>query len=418
MVLAAGSTFLVQRWEGVGDVPRYLALLALTLALPVLVYVCGVRFQEGRSARVTMIALLGLISIHAGVLGGFVLSQFGDPDHSIARVAQWVAPSRAGAILLVSGAAAVLVPLMWSAYRVLCRRHAALLTCAGALTHGLLWIPDRSPRASTLLLILMLSGASWCAWRVRPQTREGMIAVAFLWFPPILLAARQVLFYDVSWAFCGSVFGLMALSLFALGERLASRLVTRLSTIPALLCVVALWFGLDLDHRLSASAGLLVFGLLAAVPLLAFAWRSPDSRRFFATTAVGVNAWIVLLVLATDPGPLAALEAMALGLGILSVGMMRGTRAVACGGALVAGWGFVVEVGHAITAFQASGWLALAVFGVALVVFTAWLEQRTRRLAPNDDAEPLSKCPEQRRVDATMADSPRVPGSLAPEIID
>ena len=91
MVILAASTFLVQRWDAVGDVSRYLALLGLTAALPTLAYVCGIRLQEGRSARVLLITMLSLLPVHAGVLGGLLLSQFGGDSSRLARVAQWVA---------------------------------------------------------------------------------------------------------------------------------------------------------------------------------------------------------------------------------------------------------------------------------------------------------------------------------------
>ncbi|MGB9340271.1 MAG: hypothetical protein WCB63_13570, partial [Polyangiales bacterium] len=55
MIIAAAATFLVQSWDQVGDVPRYLTLLGMTALLPALAYVCGIRMQEGKSARVLML---------------------------------------------------------------------------------------------------------------------------------------------------------------------------------------------------------------------------------------------------------------------------------------------------------------------------------------------------------------------------
>ena len=98
MIVAAAGTFLIQSWEQVGDVTRYLTLLGMTALLPAVAYVCGIRLQEGRSARVLMLTLLALIPIHAGVLGGFVLSRFGTTTENLAPIAHWVAPSRSAAI--------------------------------------------------------------------------------------------------------------------------------------------------------------------------------------------------------------------------------------------------------------------------------------------------------------------------------
>ncbi|MBW2686252.1 MAG: hypothetical protein JRE19_10090 [Deltaproteobacteria bacterium] len=79
-----------------------------------------------------------------------------------------------------------------------------------------------------------------------------------------------------------------------------------------------------------------------------------------------------------DPRPWAALQAIAVGLGLLSYGLVTNRRPVLYGGIALAAFGFIIEVVHAIEVFHPSGWLALAGFGFALVGLTAWLEQRAR----------------------------------------
>lgn len=388
MIIAAAGTFLVQSWDQVGDVTRYLCLLTMTGALPGLAYVCGIRFRENRSARVLLITLLALIPIHAGVLGGFVFSQFGSIDKAIPHVAQWVAPSPLAAVLLVAGAAVVLIPLMWSAFRVLCREHARTLTGASMVGHGLLLIPDRSALAATLVVAPILGLATWCGLRVKPQTTEAKIAVAWLVAPALLVVARQVLFYEVSMAFWGVVLGACALALFALGERTNDRTLTRFSVFPTLLSVGAFWIPwverAEIHWALGLPIGLsfLVYGLLAAAPILAFAWRSPSSRRFFVATATIVNAILVASVILLDPSPWASFEAIALGLGLVSYGFLTSRRLALYSGVALAAPGFISEIAHAIKVFQPSGWLALAVFGLGLVTLTAWLERRARLASP------------------------------------
>ena len=241
MVLAAAGTFLVQSWEEVGDVERYLCLLGMTAALPVLAYVCGVRLAESRSARVALITLLGLFPIHAGVLGGFVLSQFGPERSTVHGVAQWVAPNMATALLLVVGSALVLLPLTWAAYRVLCREHAGLLTVASGFMHGLLLVPERSALGATCMTIPMLATAGWTLWRVRPTTREAKIAVGSLLGPAVLLVSRQLLFYEVTAAFWGAILSMIALAMFILGEQAQDKIATRLALVPTLGAVGAFW---------------------------------------------------------------------------------------------------------------------------------------------------------------------------------
>lgn len=388
MIIAAAGTFLVQSWDATGDVTRYLCLLGMTGAVPGLAYLCGIRFREDRTARVLLITLLALVPIHAGVLGGFVFSQFGTAAEAIPHVAQWVAPSPLVAILLVMGAAVVLIPLLWSAFRVLCREHAGTLTTASVIGHGLLLIPDRSALAATLIVAPILGLATWCALRVRPQTTEAKVAVSWLVAPALLMIGRQVLFYDVSMGFWGVVLGACALALFALGERTQDRTLTRFSVVPTLLSTGALFFtgvekaavhwGLDLSIGLC----LLTYGLVAGAATLAFAWKSPTSRRFFVGTATIVNALLVALVILFDPSPWASFEAITLGLGLVSHGFLTSRRFPTYAGVALVGPGFAMEVAHAIQVFQPSGWLALAVFGLGLVTLTAWLERRSRKAPP------------------------------------
>ena len=379
MIVAAAGTFLVQSWDQVGDVTRYLALLGTTVLLPALAYLCGIRWQEGRSARVLMLTLLALLPIHAGVLGGFVLSQFGSVTTAVAPVAQWVAPSRVAALLLVGGAGALLVPLMWATFRVLARPHAQALTVASAAAHGMLLIPDRSALAATLVVVPILGTATWLAVRVKPATTEARLAVASLATPALVVAARQVLFYDVSNVFWGTIFAAGALALFVLGKRSKDATFERLSVVPALLSSGAFVELLGDSVNLSSlSSYWLLYGLVSAFVLLAFAWHSSTCKTFFVRTAVILNATTATTTLLVDPRPWAALQAIAVGLGLLSYGLVTNRRRALYSGIAVAAFGFIIEVVHAIEVFQPSGWLALAGFGFALVGLTAWLERRAR----------------------------------------
>lgn len=392
MIVAAAGTFLIQSWDQVGDLTRYLTLLGMTALLPALAYVCGIHLQEGRSARVLMFTLLALIPIHAGVLGGFVLSQFGTVSSSLAPVAQWVAPSPLAAVLLVAGAGIALVPLIWAAFRVLARPHARLLTAASVAGHALMLVPDRSALAATLTVVPILGTAAWCAARIKPQTLESRLAVASLVAPATVIAARQLLFYDVSSAFWGTILGTGALALFMLGKKSGDATVERFAVVPALLSVSAFvdaslrWWQAE-----PFSSIWLMYGLVSSIPLLVFAWTSSHSKGFFIRSAVILNATTATTTLLIDPRPWAALQAIALGLGVLSYGFVTGRRILLYSGIVVAGLGFVIEVVHAIEVFQPSGWLALAGFGSALVGLTAWLERRARSVRQAGPAANLSE---------------------------
>jgi hypothetical protein len=391
MIFAAAGTFLVQRWDEVGDVSRYLALLGTTLLLPAVAYVCGIRFQEGRSARVLLVTLLALITIHAGVLGGFVLSQFGTDAITIAPVARWVAPSPGAAIALVAGAAIALLPMMWAAFRVLARQHATWLTVAGAASHALLLIPDRSALAATLTIAPIAAGATWSATRLKPRALEPWLATASVAAPALIIAVRQVLFYEVTNALWGVLLAAAAGALFVFGRKTGDATIERFTILPALLSIAA-FVEAAANPWASPSTMWMAYGVISAAVLLGFAGVSTKCRGFFVQAAVALNAAIATGVLVLDPRPWAALQAIAIGLGLSSVGFITGRRASLYGGISLAGLGFITQVAHAIDVFQPSGWLALATFGLGLVGLTGWLERRARSVRPaSRPAEPTAK---------------------------
>ena len=392
MIVSAAGTFLVQSWEETGDVPRYLALLGTTALLPAVAYLCGVRFKEGRSARAMVLAFLGILPIHTGVLGGFVLSQFGNVGASIGPVAQWVAPSPAAAVLLVAGAGAVLAPLCWAAFRVLARPHAGWLAGASMSAHALLLVPSRTALAATMTIIPILAMTAWCAARVRPNTREEKLAVSSLLAPALIIAARQVLFYDVSLAFWAAILGASAAGLFVLGAKTGDATLERFALVPTLLSTGALMGDLTAHLRIPFPVDALSYGWLAGAALLMMAWQSKRSKRYFVLSTLAVNAVVPTVVLMIDASALAALQLIAVGLAFASFGFIATRRPALYAGIGFAGVGFLAEVAYAIETFEPSGWLALAVFGIALIALTAWLERRARAVRL---ASPTAKVSQQ-----------------------
>lgn len=387
MIVSASATFLVQSWDEVGDVSRYLTLLGMTALLPGVAYVCGIRLREGRSARVLVLTFLALIPVHAAVLAGFLLSQFGDTGTSVASVAQWVAPSRGAALLLVAGAGSVLIPLCWAAFRVLARRDARALTACSAAAHGLLLIPDRGVLSAAMTVLASLALATGCALRFKPETVEARLAVSSLAAPALLIAGRQLLFYEASSAFWGMLLSAGALALFVLGKSLRDVTIERTASIPLLLGLAAFLEPFS-RHSSSLSSIWLSYGLISGAALLLLAWQSHSSRAFFIRTAVLLNAATASTTLLVDPRPWAALQAIVVGLGLLSYGIVKSRRAALYLGGGLAAFGFVLEIVHAIDVFEPSGWLALAGFGLALVGLTAWLERRSRSgLSSQEDAK-------------------------------
>ena len=378
MVVASAGTFLVQQWDEVGQVTRYLALLGTTILLPAVGYLCGIRFQEGRSARVLMLTLLAMLPIHAGVLGGFVYSQFGTPMGDVAAVAKWVADSKTQALLLLGGGAAVLVPLTWAAFRTLLRSHATLLTIVSTGLHALVLVPNRTGAWATLGLLAVFGAAMWAIARIKPQTREAWLAGTSLLLPGLLLMARQLAFYEITQVFFGTIAAIGAFAMFLLGRRLDDVAVERFAISPVVVSAALFASPMQSALHLSNANTSMLIGVLIAVVMLAFGWQSQRSRRFFVYGAVQVNVAVSLLTLIIHGGAWAALQSIALGLGLLSYGFMTKRRVETYSGIAIAATGFVFEIALAIREFGWGGWAALAAFGLVLVALTAWLERRAR----------------------------------------
>ena len=376
MLVASAGSFLVQQWDEVGQVTRYLALLGTTTLIPALGYLCGIRFQEGRSARVLMLTLLALLPIHVGVLGGFVYSQFGPPMGDVAAVAKWVADSKAQALMLVGAGAAVLIPLMWAAFRTLLRSRATLLTVVSAGLHALVLVPNRTGAWATVAVLVTFTGAIWTLSRIKPQTREGWLAGTSLLFPGILLMVRQLAFYEITQVFFGTLAAIGALAMFLLGRRLGDVAVERFAVSPLLVSAALFASPMQSALHLSNASITMFVGALVAAVMCGFGWESERSRRFFVYGAIQLNVAVALITLFIHGGAWAALQSIALGLGLLSYGFMTKRGVETYCGISIAAIGFIFEISLAIREFGWGGWAALAAFGLALVGLTAWLERR------------------------------------------
>ncbi|MGB5681910.1 MAG: hypothetical protein WBM47_08695, partial [Polyangiales bacterium] len=214
----------------------------------------------------------------------------------------------------------------------------------------------------------------------KPATREAKLAVAFLLAPAVVIVSRQVLFYDVSSAFWAAILAAFAVGLFMMGRKSADTTVERFVIVPTALATAAIMVDSSLLRYLRFSTEWLFYGWATGLACLGFALASQRSKRFFLSAAVTLNALTAATTLLWMPRPLAALQAIAIGLGLMSYGFLGARKSALHSGVALAGFGFIIEVAHAIETFEPSGWLALAGSGAGLVAMTAWLERRARVL--------------------------------------
>jgi len=298
----------------------------------------------------------------------------------VAAVAKWVADSKVQALVLLGGGAAVLLPLMWAAFRVLMRSRATLLTVVSAGLHALVLVPNRTGVWATFAVVAAFGGATWAIARIKPQTREGWLACTSLLLPGLLLMIRQLAFYEITQVFFGTIAAVGAFGMYLLGRRLDDVAVERFAISPLIVSAALFASPMQSALQLTGANATMLVGILIAVVMLAFGCGSERSRRLFVYGAIQLNVAVGLFTLFIHGGAWAAFQSLALGLGLLSYGFLTKRRVETYCGVAIAATGFIFEIVLAIKEFGWDGWAALAAFGLALVAVTAVLERRARAL--------------------------------------
>jgi len=189
---------------------------------------------------------------------------------------------------------------------------------------------------------------------------------------------RQLAFYEITQVFFATIAAIGALAMFLLGQRLDDLAVERFAISPMVVSAALFASPMQTALQLSNANTVMLVGVLIAAVMLGFGWHSERSRRFFVYGAVQVNVAVSLMTLFIHGGAWAALQSIALGLGLLSYGFMSKRKVETYCGIAIAATGFIFEIVLAIREFGWGGWAALAAFGMALVALTAWLERRAR----------------------------------------
>jgi hypothetical protein len=391
VLLAAASTFLLQHWQEGNDLLRYAGLLALSGMLSAAGFLCGLRVRDPKSARVFLALAAALVPAHACILGGFVYSQFawGTGPIPVPDYASWVAPNATSAVLVPLGAAVLLIPLSGLSFLALARPRARLLTALYLAGNAALLVPTRDPQWIAGLLAMLTAGLAFFELRVLRRdlalrTLDGLMVHAMLASPLVLMGARSVLHYELSWSFGAVVSGALAMPLLWLSRDASLRLGQRRVLESAGLVTSAITCGF-------ASAALLAAGLppAAGLPAAAFpfagillAWSfatsSDGSARRRAAAGLGLSA--AALNLALYPGVGTAWACSALGITALGYGFLVGQRALLTAGIGATAFAMLHHVRVALDIYAISHWGSLAFLGAAVIVAASLMERHHEEL--------------------------------------
>ncbi len=388
-VLAAASTFMLQRWDdGTSDDLRYLYLLAHGLMLFGGALFCGAKMKESRTARTFLLLTLGTMPACFAVLGGLILSRFRwEASVELPQYARWQAHSDWTALGWVALTWALGWTLTRLASRALARHSAARVAWTFLLSQSLLLIPVRDPSLAGPIAMLGMLGALLLEplWQQRSEMRtfEGRVIRALYWMAPLLILARSVRFYGVDLLTVGSVNVAIGATIFALGVRnKASGLRDLCETGGAVIAAVgAALMGVQVKAIFWPDTS---FQLLSALPLagmlFAFSHLAGPGKKFLQTASGCVAAVLCLGAVLINGGLLTSLVALVAGVTCVALGLLADRRVLLGAGALSALVGLVATVEAAIGLSNLFNWGGLTALGVGSLILAALVERHRARI--------------------------------------
>lgn len=393
VLLAAASTFLLQRWGLAADVGRYWGLLGLTGLLAAAGFYVGIGMRESKSARTFLTLAAATIPAHFAILGGILYSQFAvDPAlQPAAGYAVWRATSPGQAIFCALGATLVLAPIAWVSFATLARSRARSAAVLFLGLHALLWIPIREPLVMAILVAtsLALLGAYELRWLRRARglrTFEGLLVRVLLVSAPAMIAARSLLHYDFTWLMVSVLGAVVGLTLTALSceRNLAPRFAASLEAgalLPFGVACVAWALGLGDLTSMPDAAWMLCFAAPFAAILFSFSFLSEFRRKGYQQLSIWFALAVCLCDLALFGGSLAALSTLAVGIVALGFGTVRNEWGLLAAGSVAVLVSLGVQLAAAIQQFAWSGWGGLAALGILVIVCAALIERHFERLS-------------------------------------
>ncbi|MCB0355220.1 MAG: hypothetical protein KDD64_16930 [Bdellovibrionales bacterium] len=213
VLVAASMVFLMQRWDALDQIGRYLSFLGFSVSLALIGVFCALQLRDGKAARALLMIAMLSVPIHFAQLGGFIYSIVPESFAVGVRYPQYlelVAPSSLAALSLVGVSLLCLIPITLFASKVFVGRFSKLLTFSLVALSAVLLIPFRHPDIvgwlgmATLFVSTSIDSLFFRGER-EFQTFEGKFMRAFLFIPTALLLLRTLYLYSSSSIFVGTV---------------------------------------------------------------------------------------------------------------------------------------------------------------------------------------------------------------------
>ncbi len=388
VVLAAASTFLLQRWSLGDDLHRSWTLLAHTALLAAVGFACGIAIREDKGARTFLGLALAMVPVHFTVLGALVYSVFGEPPAGLPSYASWVAPGPGAVALGVAGNLAVLTPISAVALLALARPAAWRLLPLLLPGHAVLLIPTRDPDHVAALVLALAPVLGWFELRVVPRhaslhTAEGRYARLVLAAPVAMLIARNVHLYELSYFLSAALCFAVGLASFIQSRKLSAprRAALEGLTLGALAGACSCHaVGLRMVLELPPAALLPIAALSYAVAAASLSVLMTDLGPAYRLTSASAAILGIVLNVLIFPGPLTSWLCVATSVAVIAYSAYVRQRMVLLTGAFGLLVGLSQQLHYAVDLFHRSQWIALALLGSTTILAASLLERHHERL--------------------------------------
>jgi hypothetical protein len=397
-LIVSAVVFVSQRWDLMDSILRYYSFLGFTAVLAGTGLFCGVVLKEAKGARTLLALAAAFLPAHFAQIGALIHSQFGDIFPPSGSIMLLNAGTHAAAFKTLFVALAVLVPIAYLGLASMARRAAPALTGVFLLSNAALLIPVRQPDLAAVIGSAMFGSLLILDRRLFSadptlKSWDGRAVRTMLFVPLLVLAVRNIISYEITSLFVGflaaligMIFDLVLPSILPKPVQPASRFVGfGLITFAWIELLGGLVFGFHpLFPRLADAIGNGLYIPLNVLPVSALllarsARLGPKGRNgCWNASVIAIGSCVFNLMF------IGGLDASFLCL-IVSIGAIIGAFTVESRSILYVGaLGFAVSLlYYLIQAWriaEVSPWLALAIVGTTVVVFSSYIERNQRRL--------------------------------------
>lgn len=224
ILLVSAGAFMLQSWETMSHVMRYLCFLGFSIALAGAGFLCGLRLKEDKGARTFLAVAAAIVPVHFCQLGALLYSALpGISDYTVEYPAfvHWVAPSLSIAVITTCIAAIILTAISGLAFTALARSEGKLLTISYVVLNALLLIPLRDPAVIIAFAVIQFCVVAYLElYFVRRaaaamRTKEGLFCRLMLLSPALFMLGRNIFLYQVTALMFSVLFLALAVFFFA-----------------------------------------------------------------------------------------------------------------------------------------------------------------------------------------------------------